>query len=272
VQKDPGTPMRPLVEHADVRRMLLRSKSYVEGALALCLYTARLVDEQDSGEPAAAAEARALLDLLTPIAKAWPSDYALAANDLAIQVLGGAGYTRDFPVERLWRDNRLNAIHEGTNGIQALDLLGARCSATRAARWRCSRCASTTRSGAPRRIPSSRRWRSSSRPGRRPSRRPCARSPRPRRAASSSSRSRTPRCSCTCSGTCWSPWLWLDQALVAGRRLREPGLSEPRRAWLEGKRLAARYFIGWELPAQRHALALLERVDRTVHDAQSAQL
>src|SRR5204863_385430 len=83
-----------------------------EVALALCLYTARLVDEQDTGEPAAQAEAKALLDLLTPIAKAWPSDYALAANDLAIQVLGGAGYTRDFPVERLWRDNRLNAIHE----------------------------------------------------------------------------------------------------------------------------------------------------------------
>ena len=123
-QKNAAAPMQPLVEHADVRRMLLRAKACVEGALALCLYTARLVDEQDTGEPAAAVEAKALLDLLTPIAKAWPSDYALAANDLAIQVLGGAGYTRDFPVERLWRDNRLNAIHEGTNGIQAIDLLG----------------------------------------------------------------------------------------------------------------------------------------------------
>src|SRR5258706_3374090 len=116
--------MQPLVAHADVRRMLLKSKSYVEGSLALCLYAARLVDEQITGDAGAAAEAGALLGLLTPIVKAWPSDYALAANDLAIQVLGGAGYTRDFPVERLWRDNRLNAIHEGTNGIQAIDLLG----------------------------------------------------------------------------------------------------------------------------------------------------
>ena len=119
-QRDPATPMVPLVAHADVRRMLLRAKSYAEGALALCLYSARLVDEAHDGD----AEAQALLDLLTPIVKAWPSDYALAANDIAIQVLGGAGYTRDFQVERLWRDNRLNAIHEGTNGIQALDLLG----------------------------------------------------------------------------------------------------------------------------------------------------
>ncbi len=65
-----------------------------------------------------------LLEILTPIAKAWPSEWCLEANKLAIQVLGGYGYTRDYPVERLYRDNRLNAIHEGTNGIQALDLLG----------------------------------------------------------------------------------------------------------------------------------------------------
>ena len=65
-----------------------------------------------------------LLEMLTPIAKSWPSEWCLEANSLAIQVLGGYGYTRDFPVEQYWRDNRLNMIHEGTHGIQALDLLG----------------------------------------------------------------------------------------------------------------------------------------------------
>ncbi|HVT34186.1 MAG TPA: acyl-CoA dehydrogenase, partial [Nevskiaceae bacterium] len=70
------------------------------------------------------ADAHLLLEILTPIAKAWPSEFALEANKLAIQVLGGYGYTEDYPVERLYRDNRLNPIHEGTNGIQGLDLLG----------------------------------------------------------------------------------------------------------------------------------------------------
>jgi butyryl-CoA dehydrogenase len=122
--KDATQPQVPIVEHADVKRMLLAQKSYVEGGLALALYCARLVDELNTGNPAQAAEAGTLLEVLTPIAKSWPSEWCLEANSLAIQVLGGYGYTRDFPVEQHWRDNRLNMIHEGTHGIQALDLLG----------------------------------------------------------------------------------------------------------------------------------------------------
>ncbi|CAD5374801.1 Acyl-CoA dehydrogenase [Rubrivivax sp. A210] len=122
--KDAAAPQVPIIEHADVRRMLLAQKAYVEGGLALALYCARLVDEQATGEAPAAAEAGLLLELLTPIAKSWPSEWCLEANSLAIQVLGGYGYTRDYPVEQYWRDNRLNMIHEGTHGIQALDLLG----------------------------------------------------------------------------------------------------------------------------------------------------
>lgn len=122
--KDPTQPQVPIVEHADVKRMLLAQKAYAEGALALALYCARLVDEQHTGEPDAAADAKRLLEVLTPVAKSWPSEWCLEANSLAIQVLGGYGYTRDFPVEQYWRDNRLNMIHEGTHGIQALDLLG----------------------------------------------------------------------------------------------------------------------------------------------------
>ena len=120
--KDAASPQRPIIEHADVRRMLLAQKSYVEGGLALELYCARLVDELHTGDDKAGAQA--LLDVLIPIAKSWPSEWCLEANSLAIQVLGGYGYTRDFPVEQYWRDQRLNMIHEGTHGIQALDLLG----------------------------------------------------------------------------------------------------------------------------------------------------
>ena len=122
--KDPTQRQVPIIQHADVKRMLLAQKAYCEGALALALFCSRLVDEQHTGEPVAAADAALLLEMLTPIAKSFPSEWCLEANSLAIQVLGGYGYTRDFPVEQYWRDNRLNMIHEGTHGIQALDLLG----------------------------------------------------------------------------------------------------------------------------------------------------
>ncbi|MBM7244218.1 acyl-CoA dehydrogenase [Rhodococcus fascians] len=123
--KDPSAQPVALIEHADVRRMLLAQKSYVEGALALGLYCSFLVDEQDSADNEAdAVNATLLLDVLTPIAKSWPSQWCVEANNLAIQVHGGYGYTRDYDVEQYYRDNRLNPIHEGTHGIQGLDLLG----------------------------------------------------------------------------------------------------------------------------------------------------
>ncbi len=122
---DPQGKPVAIIEHTDVKRMLLAQKASVEGALGLCLYCARLVDIQEASEDQAQREqAGLLLEILTPIAKAWPSDWCLEANKHAIQILGGYGYTRDYPVERFYRDNRLNPIHEGTNGIQALDLLG----------------------------------------------------------------------------------------------------------------------------------------------------
>ncbi|PZN98991.1 MAG: acyl-CoA dehydrogenase [Alphaproteobacteria bacterium] len=123
--KDPASPPVPIIEHADVRRMLLAQKAYAEGALGLNLYCARLTDDQTTAEDAAERDrAGRLLDMLTPIAKSWPSQWCLEGNSLAIQVLGGYGYTRDYPVEQFYRDNRLNPIHEGTHGIQGLDLLG----------------------------------------------------------------------------------------------------------------------------------------------------
>ena len=116
-----------IIEHADVRRMLLHQKSIVEGSLHLIGHCSLLMDRLTIAKDAGSDEANTLdmeLALLTPIAKAWVTENCLDANRLAIQVLGGAGYTHDYPVERLYRDNQLNTIVEGTTGIQAMDLLG----------------------------------------------------------------------------------------------------------------------------------------------------
>jgi len=123
--KDPESKPIPIIEHADVKRMLLAQKAYTEGAIALCLYANHLIDRiETSTDKETRKPLQELLDLLTPIVKSWPSEFGPKANSLAIQILGGAGYIREYPVEQLYRDNRLNPIHEGTHGIQAMDLLG----------------------------------------------------------------------------------------------------------------------------------------------------
>ena len=127
--KTPASPQVPIIEHTDVKRMLLAQKAYVEGALGLILYCSGLIDQQQTAESKEAyAEAGLLLDILTPIAKSWPSEFCLEANKFAIQILGGYGYTREFPVERHYRDNRLNLIHEGAHAIHGIDLLGRKVS------------------------------------------------------------------------------------------------------------------------------------------------
>jgi len=123
--REPVTPQVPIIEHADVKRMLLAQKAYVEGGLALLLYCAKLIDIQHSSDSEEErTNAELLLDILTPVAKSWPSQWCLEANSLAVQVHGGYGYTREYDAEQHYRDNRLNMIHEGTHGIQSLDLLG----------------------------------------------------------------------------------------------------------------------------------------------------
>lgn len=112
-----------IIQHGDIKRMLLAQKAYTEGGMSLCLYGSNLIDRINTcADNTLKAELSELLDLLTPVLKAWPSEYGPKANDLGIQVLGGSGYTREYMAEQFWRDNRLNPIHEGTNGIQALDL------------------------------------------------------------------------------------------------------------------------------------------------------
>ncbi|MFR9779703.1 acyl-CoA dehydrogenase [Micromonospora sp. MS34] len=266
--RDPTAPQVPIVAHADVRRMLLAQKSYVEGALALILYCGRLLDEEKTA-PAEADRARAhlLLDLLTPIAKSWPSQWCLAANDLAIQVHGGYGYTRDYDVEQHWRDNRLNPIHEGTHGIQALDLLGRkvtmrdgaglellletiRATVTRAwkAEGEAAELAGRLGAAADRIAVVTRRLHG------------CG---DPEVALANAS------LYLEAVGHVVIAWMWLEQ-LLAVAALGSPEGAEGD--FLAGKRQAARYFFRYELPRTGPQFDLLESLDRTTLDTRDAWL
>ncbi|MCP9235102.1 acyl-CoA dehydrogenase [Lewinella sp. JB7] len=119
--KDVNAPQVPIIEHADVRRMLLFQKSVVEGGVALLLQCSLY---EDTHRVKRDDRSRLLLELLTPIAKSFPSEYGNEAVSLGMQVLGGAGYTDDFPLEQIFRDIRVNSIYEGTTTIHGLDLLG----------------------------------------------------------------------------------------------------------------------------------------------------
>jgi alkylation response protein AidB-like acyl-CoA dehydrogenase len=252
--KDPASPPVPIVEHADVRRMLLTAKSYAEGGLALCLYCARLVDEEQTAESEAdRARASLLLEMLTPIAKAWPSQWGPVADDLAIQVHGGYGYTRDYPVEQFYRDNRLNPIHEGTQGIQSLDLLGRKVvmqggagltllGETIAATT--SRAAGTEWAGFAADLDAA-------------AARLAAVTATLWGAGDPAVTLANSHVYLEAAGHLVVAWLWLEQALATGRADSD---------FHEGKRQAARFFWRWELPRVHHRFDLLESLDRTVLD------
>ncbi|WP_422420662.1 acyl-CoA dehydrogenase [Pseudomonas sp. GZD-222] len=260
--KDPATAAVPIVSHTDVKRMLLTQKAYVEGAFDLGLYAARLFDETQSGETEVQRQqAHELLDLLTPIVKSWPSEFCLKANELAIQILGGHGYTREYPVEQYYRDNRLNPIHEGTHGIQSLDLLGRKLAQNGGAGLKqLVRLITGT----------------------------CAQA----REFASLDHLRTPleqlqirlqsvtlgllgdlaqgqvnsalansALYLKAFGHCVIGWRWLEQAIRA-----EQGLAQGNPAdhdFYQGKLQAARYFLTWEVPGCHNELALLEARDDT---------
>jgi alkylation response protein AidB-like acyl-CoA dehydrogenase len=123
--KDVSQPQAPIIEHADVRRMLLRQKAIVEGGLSLLLMASWQSDlATHAPDEAARRRAGLLLDLLTPVAKTFPAEKGYEANALALQVHGGYGYSSEYLPESWLRDQKLNSIHEGTTGIQGLDLLG----------------------------------------------------------------------------------------------------------------------------------------------------
>jgi len=125
VPRDKDRPADPIIQHPDVRRMLLTQKAYIEGQRAMAYWTALLVDEAEHHPDAEhRKQAHALVELLTPVVKAFLTDNALICTNLAIQCLGGYGYIREYGVEQYFRDARIKPIYEGTNGIQAMDLLG----------------------------------------------------------------------------------------------------------------------------------------------------
>ncbi|MBA4807080.1 acyl-CoA dehydrogenase [Brevundimonas sp.] len=257
--KDPASPPVPIIEHADVRRMLLAQKAYAEGALALNLYCARLTDDEATAEAATERDrARRLLDMLTPIAKSWPSQWCLEGNSLAIQVLGGYGYTRDYPVEQFYRDNRLNPIHEGTHGIQGMDLLGRK---------------AIMDGGSGLKLLGETVLATVARTADHPELQPYGEALMrtmarigeataavwsdgdPERALANAS------AYLEVVGHAVLAWIWLEQALAAAGKTGD---------FYDGKRQAARYFFHWELPKVEPQLDLLIRRDDTTLEMRDA--
>ncbi|MCP5471971.1 MAG: acyl-CoA dehydrogenase [Sinobacteraceae bacterium] len=261
--KDPATPQVPILQHADVRRMLLAQKAWVEGGLALTLYCARLVDDLAAEESETGRQGLALLlELLTPIAKSWPSEYCLEANKLAIQVAGGAGYTRDLPFERLYRDNRLNHIHEGTFGIHGLDLLGRKVVQQDGAALRSFigrvQATITQALGEPALHAECRALAAAVRG--------LAAVTRKLVAVGADGQTELALANATlyldAFGTIAVAWRWLAQAQVAQHALRDPRpTDDAQRAFLEGKLHACRWFYRHALPEANLRLSTLERLD-----------
>jgi len=267
-EKNPEAPQVPIIEHADVRRMLLAQKAYSEGGLALCLYGARLMDDQHTHpDEQKRMEAGKLLDLLTPVIKAWPSEFGPKANDLAIQVYGGAGYTREYPVEQCWRDNRLNPIHEGTNGIQALDLLGRKIwqdqshglqllmqemqvDLEAATTDRCQQWALSLSETLQQAVKVTQSLGKS------------LMSEDPDRVLANAS------CYLHLFGHIIVSWMWLRQANAAAKALGSAN-SDEERNFYQGKLQAAQYFFHWELPTVAQDLVLLRNQDDTCMNMKS---
>ncbi|MFW0792337.1 acyl-CoA dehydrogenase [Gordonia sp. CPCC 205515] len=256
--KDPSSKPVPIIEHADVKRMLLAQKSYAEGALALGLYCSKLVDIEATTDGDERARTTLLLDVLTPIAKSWPSQWCLEANSLAIQVHGGYGYTKEFDVEQYYRDNRLNPIHEGTHGIQGLDLLGRKvvmkggaglallsetigATVDRAAASEVAApYAAELRKSLEQLVSVTAQVWSAGDP------------------AVSLANSST---YLEAAGHIVLAWIWLEQLLAADGQTGD---------FYDGKRAAAQYFFRYELPKTGAQLALLASLDRTTLDADPA--
>jgi alkylation response protein AidB-like acyl-CoA dehydrogenase len=256
--KDPTTPQVPIIEHTDVKRMLLAQKSYVEGGLALALRCARLVDDQaTAAEQGERTTAGLLLEVLTPIAKSWPSQWCLSANDLAIQVHGGYGYAREYDVEQHYRDNRLNPIHEGTHGIQALDLLGRKVTMQGGA----GLAALIGEINAT--IENARREGAAAASFADALEGASARLVEVTQAVWGQPDVEVALANATAyleaAGQIVVAWLWLDQLLAVGER------SGP---FYDGKRQAATYFFRYELPKAGPQLDLVQSLDRTTIEMQ----
>lgn len=261
--KDPLSAQVNIIEHADVRRMLLAQKAYAEGSLALCLYASSLFeDSQTADSEQQRRDAHDLLDLLTPVVKSYPSRYGCVANELAIQVHGGAGYTREYPVEQLYRDQRLNPIHEGTEGIHGLDLMGRKIhqrglelfrqalqdSIKRArAASLCDKFADQLHEASELLFTVTRHSREAM-------------------ASNSDAALSNATTYLDLFGRITVAWIWLNQAYHASRGLEKPDLHSTDRDFYSGKLQAARYFFDWELRQVSHLSERLLAEDRVAFD------
>jgi butyryl-CoA dehydrogenase len=251
-----------IIHHPDVRRMLLAQKAYVEAALGLVLYCAKLVDEQRTAAAQSDRQnAELLLAVLTPIAKSWPAQWCVRANDLAIQVLGGYGYSREYDVEQHYRDNRLNAIHEGTHGIQARDLLGRKVVMAQGAglelladRIRTTIAHAAARGGETTRFADQLTTALVGLLDATEVIHQCG--DERRKLANASIYLET-------AGHIVAAWIWLEQYLVCVGKIGE---------FYEGKRLATRFFYRYELPRVGHQLELLRQLDTLTVEMQPAWL
>jgi len=258
---DPRSKQVNLIEHADVRRMLLAQKAYVEGGLAMCLYASSLFEDAHTAPTEEARRnAALLLDLLIPMVKSWPSRYCLQANDLAIQVLGGAGYTREYPVEQYYRDNRLNPIHEGTEAIHGIDLLGRKVMMDHGAGlklFNTAVIASVTEA----------REMSALADLIDPMEKAMATLNDltavliEKMAADPDTALANATVYLDLFGRVLAAWIWLQQAVKSTSALQADGLAERDINFYRGKQHAARYYFQWELPQIGPQAELLRRLD-----------
>ena len=123
-KKDPALPQVPIIEHADVKRMLLFQRAVVEGSLSLLMQCSKYVDMIKVLPDDEKEKYINLLEILTPVAKSYPSEMGIESISRGLQCFGGSGYCDDYPMEQYYRDARIHPIHEGTTGIQGMDLLG----------------------------------------------------------------------------------------------------------------------------------------------------
>ena len=267
VNRNPEDPQVMISEHADIKRMLMTQKAFIEGAQTLIYYSAQLIDQKKlATDSAAVARIDLLLDLLTPICKSWPSEFCLEANKLAIQVLGGYGYTREYPVERLYRDNRLNHIHEGTWGIQGLDILGRKAQMQNGAAVAVLRdeIQITLDAAADRAGLASHCGQLSD---------ALAQVEATIKAVSEADDSSLALANATifldAMGHVVIAWMWLKQAVAATVGLDKG--HEPDTAFYRGKLAAAQFFYRYELPKIQSNLAIVASLDSTCYDLASDQ-
>lgn len=270
--KDPSSKQIMITGHADVRRMLLAQKAYSEGALALCLYASSLFeDSRTAATEQARSEASLLLDLLTPVAKSWPSKYGLKSNELAIQVLGGSGYIREYPLEQYYRDQRLNPIHEGTEAIHGIDLLGRKVRMQKMAAYRLFVEGVQQTLNEAKTHPTADIHALAEPIGQALNQLDAVTKALLQQQLDDPDRGlANATLYLDVFGRIVVSWIWLRQALVGATQLAKNDIHDEQVQFYRGKLQAARYYIEWELPEIGPQIALLEAGNSIPFDMQDS--